>query len=295
MFELIASEPPLRMMALPDLIENTKYIYDLILVDDCTTPEARQCILYDLQESYKNSKWLKSVFFEFSLGPEDRRGVAGCWNIGLRKALERDYEYCIIMNNDIAFPPPNDNKCWLERLVEIGDKNRDYAWISPAWYWTGEPEAGGIESFKASCWDYAEREKNQINDGGIGCFFMLRMSDVKWMKDSEENKGEEIHPGLFDKTSYPTNWEEVDYLIRLRRKTSIKAPNKTGVFHSVCLYHKGSGTTGSTEWHGKVQKDYRVGHVNFCKKWNLPHPNSGFRVHNAIYEYLQNGKWEKAE
>jgi len=282
-------------MALPDLIENTKYPYDLILVDDCTTDEARKFIWSGYKEVEDASKALNKKIVCFSTGEEDRRGVAGCWNIGLEKAIEGDYEYCLIMNNDIAFPAPKDDKCWLERLVDLGDSNKDYAWLSPAWHWTGEPEAGGIKCFKASCWDYTEKHKDQIDDGGIGCFFMLRMADVKWMKNSEEAKGEENHPGLFDKTSYPTNWEEVDYLIRLRRKTSIKVKNKTGTFHAVALYHKGSGTTGSPEWHGKVKVDYQTGHVNFCKKWNLPHPNSGFGVHNAIYEYVnKDGKWEKA-
>lgn len=276
-------------MALPDLIENTKYPYDLILVDDCTTNEARRVLI---NHDFSGPENLNEVIIKFSKGPEDRRGVAGCWNIGLEEAIKGDYEYCLIMNNDIAFPPPKDGKCWLERLVEIGDINGNYAWISPGWNWTGEPEAGGIECYKASCWDYMEKHKDQIDDGGIGCFFMLRMSAVKRLKEVEKHS-KENHPGLFDKTSYPTNWEEVDYLIRLRRE-EFSSLSKTGTFHAVALYHKGSGTTGSPEWHGKVQKDYQAGHVNFCKKWNLPHPNSGFRVHNAIYEYVKDGKWVKA-
>lgn len=273
------------MQSLPDLRDNTKMPHSLILVDDAASDASREFIH---QINIPSAQWHAAVH----LGSHGERAnaLSDNWNIGIDKAgfdTEYGQEYLVILNNDIAFPPLKDGKCWLERLVDLGDRYPDYAWISPYWHWTGdiETDPNAKASYKNSVHAYTDKHAGNIDDGGIGCFFMMRMSAVK--KLAEIEKGQP-YAGKFDAANFPCQWEEVDYLLRLRR-----AGFKTGIFHEVALCHKGSGTIASKEWHGKIQPEYRVGMSNFLRKYNLPTSVGQFTVSHGIYKYRVGQKWHE--
>jgi len=272
--------------SLPDFVENTKYPCRLILVDDMTSPEALEYL-----KGFEPGPVAQEYILSVTQG--ERRGtLSHNWNVGMQEAgIDTDFgqDYLVLLNNDIAFPPIKDGKCWLERLVDLADANPDYGWLSPYWHWTGdiETDPNAKASFKNSVGDYTDKHAGNVDDGGIGCFFILNMKAVKDMKAQEERRGGEPHPGLFDQTTYPAQWEDVDYILRMRR-----AGYKTGIFHSIAMCHKGSGTLAG-ENQKLFQPEYMKGMQGFLNKFDLPRSFGEFTVSHAIYKYKVDNTWHE--
>lgn len=254
--------------------------HKLILVDDCTTDKSRE---YHSQVHTQLSDASQQIQLFTTDGSQ--HGISKTWNKAIRAAnlngLGQDY--IIILNNDIFFPPLLEDKCWLERMVELGDANPEYGWISPQWHFTGKPKEGGKETFKASVHDFTRNNAGKIDGGGLGCFYMLRMEAVIDMMKKEEAAGTEPNPGLFDEINYKCQWEDLDYILRLKR-----AGWKVGVFNDVALCHHGSGTIET--FHGKLAPQYRAGQANFYKKWGVP-SHGEWRVSNAQLMFKKGGQW----
>ena len=270
---------------LPDLIENTDYEHNLHLVDDSSTGESQAYIDDFMLSCSVRSDKVRNIIATYN---KDRRKVSGCWNIGINNALEEDADYIVILNNDIQFPPRDENgDCWLTKLVRWADEHPDHAWISPFWLWTGN-DSGSIERFKEGSVQYMKDNKGVVEEGGLGCFFMMRSRAIKHLAAIEVDT--ENFPGKFDIVNYPTQWEEVDYILRLMR-----VGYKIAVIHDVALFHWGSAYIGKAEWKPTADKEYTDGLCNFKEKWcgklNVPKQCGKINVWNGRPHYKVDGAW----
>ena len=283
---------------LPDLIENTKYRFNLYLPDDETKETSRAEL--KRHEDIINEHILKKTSaidkLEITYTDGSRLGISHAWNRIVLGALADDCDYIMILNNDVAFPNVKEGqRCWLEKMVDFMEKNPKVGWSGPMWLWCGSPVTeDGFTKFKNSVEAYEKEHAGKIIDGGFACFMMLRADMVRDLMKKEKDKAcipncglpNEPHPGLFDRTNFLVNWEDVDYILRARRYGW-----QTCVTHDCTMAHMGSGTTGSEEWGGRISEDCKRSHVKFCTKFGLPHPDTigGFRVSSCIYEFEKGG------
>lgn len=302
-----------------DLLENTIYDFKLVLVDDNSSVESSEeyenvANYFDnlIHDFYRRDNKLESScrFLQTYKNDKDKRkGVAASWNIGIRLskylshlAFKSNPDYVLVLNNDVLFPPKLEDTCWLTELVRFADEHPEYSWISPAWLWRGH-DKDSVEQFKNYSWKYMKQQKDSTEEGGLGCFYLLRCKDIEKLKEIEKDT-DEPHPGYFDETSYPAQWEEVDFIARLNINGF-----KSIVTHSVALYHYGSAFIGSEEWQPIGKKEYDQGFVAFRNKWRkkgfdipynvLPRVINGIvsnkrigngRVSNGRFIYMYEGK-----
>lgn len=269
--------------SIPDLLQSTNYPFQLVCVaDDATNADVNE--LNEIVEEYR-TKSLQN----FSIVPlfGRKHGISYSWNKILEFAVNRNHELVFVMNNDVYYPPAN-GKCWLERMIDLSFAHPNHSLMSPAWWYTGElkPEINhdlsnrNLDYYKHEANGYMERNKDVIDDGALGCFFMLRTKAIKKLERDELFDVVEPNPGYFDEKNYTCQWEDVDYVFRLHNHGCA-----TGIFHAVTLAHAGSGTIGDKDYQPVLNYGYLYGMTNFLKKWNIPNVSFGqFSVHNSIFK-----------
>lgn len=163
---------------------------------------------------------------------EVNEGPAKGLNAGLRWALERAFDYVLVLNNDIEVDPE-----MLGRLVEVAESDPEVGCVGPKcfYYWDRERlwSAGGRLRFGESV--TKERGMGQLDKGQFdrteevdyinGCAMLVRREVV-----------EEI--GLFDPL-YFLSVEDADWCMRMRR-----AGYRCMYAHRAVLWHMVSHTVG---------------------------------------------------
>lgn len=111
---------------------------------------------------------------------EENLGPAGGLNLGIRWALERDYDYLLLLNNDIEVEPT-----MVGELVAAAERHPDAACIGPKIFYHGDRRriwsAGGVIRFKESVTrergqgsiDHGQFEREQEVDYVNGCAMLI--------------------------------------------------------------------------------------------------------------------------
>jgi len=139
----------------------------------------------------------------------ENRGYAGNNNVGIRRALERQADWIVVLNEDTVV----DAHC-LERLVQAGESDGRIGIVGPMVYHFDQPEvvqsAGGMLT---RTWDAVHRGANERNGGRFA-----HPQDVDWISGCcimiRRQVFEEI--GLIDERFF-YYWEETELCIRARR------------------------------------------------------------------------------
>lgn len=142
---------------------------------------------------------------------EDNRGISWGLNAGIRWALERDFPYIMVCNNDIEMAPDG-----LTQMVKVLEADETVGCVGPKTYYHGDRErlwaAGGILRFKESV--TRERGMNELDrgqydeDGEVdyinGCAMLKRREAL-------------LAAGLWD-PNYYLGVEDADWCVRMKRQ-----------------------------------------------------------------------------
>jgi GT2 family glycosyltransferase len=157
-------------------------------------------------------------------------GYAGGNNAGIREALERRYEYILLLNNDVVLESDV-----LEKLVQMMEQETECAACQPlVTYFDDERMlwSAGTEMYfgypRLYLKDAALRKKSNFQPpfGLVGCALLLRASAVR-------------NVGMLDETLFLMH-EETDWCIR-----AMKKGYSLGVAGDAMVQHKVSRTLGS--------------------------------------------------
>ena len=174
------------------------------------------------------------------------RGIAHGLNVGLRWALDRGYDYLLVMNNDIEVAPD-----LLSRLVEVAESDTRAAIVGPKayYYWDRQRiwSAGGVIRFRESVTrerGMGEVDRGQFDAAGEvdyvnGCAALMRASVVREV-------------GLFD-PMYFISVEDADWCMRARKLGHVchytpearlwhRVSHTTGGYTAGRTYHTGRST-----------------------------------------------------
>ena len=163
---------------------------------------------------------------------DENRGPAGGVNLGLRWALERDFDYVLVLNNDIEVAPD-----FVTQLVRVAESDSSIGIVGPKGYFHEDRNriwsAGGILRFKESVTrerGHRELDRGQYDrDGEIpyvnGCAMLVKRAVF-----------EEV--GLWDPL-YFLSVEDADFCMRAKR-----AGWRCWYAHRARLWHMVSVTAG---------------------------------------------------
>jgi len=218
------------LQALRSLRRMTYPSFDLVVVDNGSTDGSAAAI--------------GGAFPEVALlRAEANLGAAGGANLGIRWALERGYDYLLLLNNDIEVDPR-----MLEELVAAAEGDSRIGAVGPKAYYHGDPEriwsAGGRIRFREAV--TRERGQGEIDRGQYdrdvevdylnGCAVLVRRRAF-----------EEV--GLWDPL-FHLAVEDADWCLRARR-----AGYRCLYAHRARLWHMVSHTTGPY----RAAKTYQTG------------------------------------
>jgi GT2 family glycosyltransferase len=164
---------------------------------------------------------------------ERNLGPAGGVDLGLEWALAREFDYVLVLNNDIEVAPG-----FLSALVEAAEADPTLGCVGPKAYYHAEPEviwsAGGRIAFREAVtretgegevdrgqWD-RDREVPYVN----GCAMLIRRAALE-------------AAGLWDPTFF-LGVEDADFCMRVRR-----AGYRCGYAHRARLWHRVSHNLGT--------------------------------------------------
>ena len=159
-------------------------------------------------------------------------GPAGGLNLGVRELLQRDYDYLLILNNDIEA-----DSGMLDELVEVAESDPKIGCVGPKifYYWNRDRlwSAGGILRFRESVTsergmgkrDTGQYERTEEVDYINGCAILIPPRVMREV-------------GLYD-TAYKLACEDADWCMRMKRRGY-----KAFYAHRALLWHMVSMSTG---------------------------------------------------
>ncbi|MDH3745272.1 MAG: glycosyltransferase family 2 protein [Acidobacteriota bacterium] len=192
---------------------------EVIVVDNASGDDSHEAVMREFPEA-------DAIQTEVNLG------VAGGLNVGIRRALEKNPDFVLVLNNDIEVDP------WmLEELVKVAEADPKIACVGPKsyYYWDRQRlwSTGGVLRFKESI--TRERGNGQLDEGQFdrdeeveyinGCAMLVRASVVREV-------------GLCDPI-YFLALEDADWCVRMRRKGY-----RCHFAHKAVLWHMVSQSTG---------------------------------------------------
>jgi GT2 family glycosyltransferase len=217
-----------------------------------------ECLVVDngskdgTEEAIKNYK-LPNMAYKF-IQSGANLGFAGGNNVGIKDAVKREFDYILLMNNDLILP-----RDIVVKLVDYMESSPEVGASSPKMYF-----AKGYEFYKNR---YSEKEKGRVfwYAGGIIDRNNVYTSHrgVDEVDKGQYNKTIETDVangacviirrevfkkiGLLD-SSFFLYWEDADFSERAKR-----AGYKVMYFGQTCLWHKVSASTGGS---GSPTNDY---------------------------------------
>lgn len=189
--------------------------FKTLVVDNGSRPESREAI----RRAFPETEIVETG---------ENLGYAAGNNVGLRLALDRDADYCLILNNDVTVDPS-----MLDILVREAQSDASLAIIGPRVYRYDRPDALFYTGWKIDWkrWLFhrvpAEEPTGPLLDVDYvqGCAMLVRCSFLR------EN-------GLFDER-YHLYCEDADFCVRAQR-----AGFRTVEVVGAKLWHKGYGSSG---------------------------------------------------
>jgi GT2 family glycosyltransferase len=187
--------------------------FDIILVDNASTDDS----FLKLKEEFPHVQFIQS---------SHNLGFTGGNNVGLQKLLKLNYEYVLLLNNDV-FVHPN----FLIHLINYLDLNPGVGAVQPLIFhhpdhlsiWNGGGKfnriIGKTDSTQSSNTNHTTSEIDWIS----GCAFIIRTSVLKQV-------------GLLNE-KYFAYYEDVDLSFRIR-----EAGYKLMLIPNSVIYHIGGGS-----------------------------------------------------
>jgi GT2 family glycosyltransferase len=173
--------------------------------------ETFQILLVDNGSHDGSVEYLREVFPQVQVIANSRNlGFAAGCNLGMRQALDEDFEYVLLVNNDTAADPG-----LLAELLAEAQRHPRSGMVSPKIYyfepsdriwwaggtynpWLGVPEHVGLKKT-----DTGKAEETRVIDWATGCVLLLRCAALR-------------ETGLFDEQIFG-NGEDLDLSLRMRR------------------------------------------------------------------------------
>lgn len=210
----------ITLQALASLRQMDYPAFELIHVDNGSTDGSQQAVA----EAFPD---VIQVRTELNQGPT--HGI----NLGLQKGLDGDYDYLLLLNNDIEVEPN-----MLSEMVKVAESDPSIGCVGPKafYFWDRRRiwSAGGVLRFKHSV--TRERGMGRIDRGQFdrdveldyvnGCAMLMRRAVV-----------EEV--GLFD-TLFKLAVEDADWCMRMKSRGY-----RAFYAHRAVLYHMVSHTAGN--------------------------------------------------
>lgn len=255
-----------------------------------------ECIVVDnwssdgTEAALKNYK-LPNMAYKF-IQSGANLGFAGGNNVGIKDALKREFDYVILLNNDLILP-----KDVVYQLVDYMQKNPEVGEASPKMYF-----AKGYEFHKDR---YSDSEKGKViwYAGGLIDRDNIYTShrgvdeiDHGQYKKTEETdmangacviiRKETLEKiGLLD-ASFFLYWEDADFSERVRR-----AGFKVMYFPGTHLWHKVSSSTGGS---GSPSNDYFLTRNRFFFAMRYSSPKTKFAVlRDTIRLVFLGRRWQR--
>lgn len=209
----------LTLQALDSLRRMRYPSFDLVAVDNGSTdgsPEAIAAAHPDVIQ----------VRTEVNLGP------AGGYNLGMAWAMDRGYDYLLILNNDVEADPD-----LLGELVRVAERDPSIGCVGPKTYFYSDrtrlASAGGVIRFKESVTrergmgavDRGQFERDEEVSYVNGCGMLIRREAIE-------------AAGLWDPVFF-LSVEDADWCVRAKRKGFT-----CWYAHRAILYHMVSDTVG---------------------------------------------------
>lgn len=163
---------------------------------------------------------------------EENQGAAGGYNLGMRWALDRGYDFLLILNNDIEVHPG-----LLRELLVVAEHQPKVGAVGPKVLYYGNRDriwsAGGRISFREAVTrerglgelDCGQYDRDEAVDYINGCGLLIRRQAL-------------LDAGLWD-TIFHLSVEDADWCVRLRRSGW-----SVWYAHRAVLWHMVAFTTG---------------------------------------------------
>ncbi len=201
----------LRLTTYPD--------FDLVVADNGSTDGTKEAVA--------------AAFPEVTVvRSDDNLGPAGGLNLGIDYAMERDYDYLLILNNDIEVAPD-----MLSELMQAAESDPTIGSVAPKayYYWDRERiwSAGGKIRFREAITrergegetDRGQWDRDEEVDYTCGCAMLVRRAAV-------------LAAGPMD-TAFFLCFEDADFCTRMKR-----AGYRCYYAHRAKLWHMVSISTG---------------------------------------------------
>jgi len=208
------------LLTLASLLESRYSALDLVLVDNGSSDGTAEAVA----EAFPQVPILRIA---------ENRGPVPGMNLGLRWALDRDYDYLLLLNDDIEVDPR-----MVDELVAAVEEDPRIGSVGPKAYYYEDRQrlwsTGGIIRFMESV--NRERGNGKIDrgqydrDGEVdyltGCALLMRREALE-------------ATGYFDPI-FALSVEDADWGVRMRR-----AGYRSVYAHRAVLWHMVSATTGT--------------------------------------------------
>ncbi len=205
--------------SLESLSQMTYAAFDIVVVDNGSTDGSYESVA----EAFPDVSQVQVP---------DNRGISYGMNFGLRWVLERDYDYALILNNDIGVDPE-----MLTEMVKVAESDPSIGCVGPKAYYFWDREriwsVGGFLRFRESV--TTERGDGQLDRGQFdrdeevgyvnGCAMLVRRDALQ-------------RTGLWDPTYY-LGVEDADWCMRMKR-----LGYRCFYAHKAKLWHMISQSTG---------------------------------------------------
>lgn len=205
-------------------------------------------------------------------------------NIGVSKLLNRvtkeyltQYDYFVILNDDVGFPDPEDGKDWLGSLIEFAESN-DLAACSPDWFWVGHEVSNPLQYFKSVTVGWSKKPIAPKGPGVQGYCWVIKSATIKELIERD---------GYFANERIWFSWLDCEIVWRIHRRC-----NKKTAVANIPFYHWGSKTVGELNKNpSELPTEYFEGRAIFFGLANPPSvpdvPHQYWEVSNSIYCYRE--------
>jgi GT2 family glycosyltransferase len=251
-------------------------IFDVILIDNASNDDS----FLKLKGEFTHIQFIQAT---------QNLGFTGGNNVGFQKVLELNYEYVLLLNNDV-FVDPN----FLYHLINYLDFNPEVGAAQPLIYchpnrykiWNGGGKFNRLTG-KTDSKQYNDSDNCPIEIDWIsGCAFIIRTSLLKQV-------------GYFNE-KYFAYYEDVDLSFRIR-----EAGFKLMLIPSSVIYHIGGGSCNTPE---KSKEGYLSPHVHYyntrnhfwiIRRWLKWYEKPTAILYHAVYSislacyFLLRFRWNK--
>lgn len=203
----------------------TKYPYEIIFIDNGSTDGTKE--------------WLNTRTDIISYKDPENSGVAACWNLGIKRAMEDGCSLFLVLNNDLILSPTT-----VDNLVEkMGTGKYVMA--------TGVNQQEGLEKPQDMMEKYVEYDESELDNEhpDFSCFMI--------------NKNTIDKIGWFDEHYYIAYFEDNSYHARI-----VLSGEKAVSCGSAIYYHFASKTVQENDYLKPIVAEaFRGNKKYFIKKW----------------------------